>query len=154
MLVLNFSSGYLSVSCMHGKQLEGKEHVFFTIWSHRGCLGIKSWPYLNSYETIRPVIMMPVLKVKKGYKMEVLQEFLSPSPKRCEERQALEAQFLGFNRGCAAFWEIWGILWSFPCLNVFNYKMRVIKYHLLQQGYISSKETFFLQSISSWDIQC
>lgn len=40
--------------------------------------------------------------------MEVLQDILSPSPERCEERQALEAQYLGFNRGCATFREIWG----------------------------------------------
>lgn len=42
--------------------------------------------------------------------MEVLQDVLSPRPERLEERQALEAQYLGFHHGCAAFWEVWGIL--------------------------------------------
>lgn len=124
MLMLNFSSGYLSVSCMDGKQLEGKEHALFTIWLRRGCHGIKSWPYLNSYETIRPHIMMPVLKMKR--RLQNGSATRRPESKSWEAWRATGpgGTIPGLQSwGCATFWEIWGILMklSMPqCLQLQN----------------------------------
>lgn len=88
-----------------------------------------SWRHLDSYETNRSDIMVPILRMKKM--------MLNGNATRCSESNKSKEVLIKYNRfrrqtawastGCATFWVTLGILWNLlsQCLQLQNHSNKV-----------------------------